>query len=191
VLGTAFGRSVNLKAAPGVKLTSRGFCLIADQEIEDFVTTSLPRLVAGLTVMTGSRAAAEDVVCEALARAWERSARGEHIESLPAWVTTVATNLARSGVRRLRTELRWRRSAQRNDGPDADEVADVSRAVRALPRRQREAAVLHYYLDLDVVEVARLLGVSEGTVKTNLFRARHKLALALGLGQTEEIAHGR
>lgn len=153
--------------------------------------TTFPRLVAGLTLISGSRAAAEDVVCEALARAWERSGRGQHIDSLPAWVTTVATNLARSRLRRLRVELRWRGSTPTPTGADDVELLDVDRALRRLSRRQREAAVLHYYLDLDVAEVARLLGLSEGTVKTNLFRARRALALALGARDTEESNHGR
>lgn len=168
-----------------------GFDLIDEGEIEAFLMTTFPRLVAGLTLISGSRAAAEDVVCEALARAWERSGRGEHIESLPAWVTTVATNLARSRLRRLRTELRWRASASAPIGPDEAELVDIERALRGLSRRQREAAVLHYYLDLDVAEVAQLLRVSEGTVKTNLFRARRALALALGTRETEESEHGR
>lgn len=53
-------------------------------------------------------------------------------------------------------------------------------ALAALPRRQREATVLRYYLGLDVAEVATALGVTEGTAKTTLFRARQALAIALG-----------
>ncbi|MGH2659124.1 MAG: RNA polymerase sigma factor [Actinomycetota bacterium] len=51
---------------------------------------------------------------------------------------------------------------------------------RNLPSRQREVAVFHYFLDLDVAEVASLLGVPEGTVKSALHRARRSLARALG-----------
>ena len=132
--------------------------------------------------MAGSRAAAEDVVQEAVARAWERSQRGDApIGSLPAWVTRVAVNLTHSRWRRTRVEARGR---ERLDGPrppaDADERMDVERALAALPRRQREATVLRYYLGLDVSEVAEALGVTEGTAKTTLFRARQTLAAALG-----------
>jgi RNA polymerase sigma-70 factor (ECF subfamily) len=150
-------------------------------------------LVAAIALVSGSRAAAEDAVQEALARAWERTDRGERIESLRAWVVTVALNLVRSAFRRMRGERR----ARERLGPDrgvaglwlpgsgvvpvgSEDRIDVSRAVAALPRRQREATVLRYYLDLDVSEIAAALHVSEGTVKATLFRARRTLSRSLG-----------
>jgi RNA polymerase sigma-70 factor (ECF subfamily) len=145
-------------------------------------------LVAGLALMAGSRAAAEDAVQEAVARAWERSQRGDAIESLPAWVTRVAVNLTHSRWRRARVEARGVAEAPRQPA-DADDRMDVQRALAALPRRQREATVLRYYLGMDVAEVARALGVAEGTAKTTLFRAR--LALAAALGDHDEEANDR
>jgi RNA polymerase sigma factor (sigma-70 family) len=72
------------------------------------------------------------------------------------------------------------------DLPGADEDAiDLRRALTTLPRKQREAAVLRYYLGLDVAEVARTMGISEGTAKTSLFRARRKLATQLGEREPE------
>lgn len=138
--------------------------------------------------MSGSRPAAEDAVQEALLRAWERSERGERIDSLPAWVTTVSLNLARSGLRRVLAERRARArlsGADRAEPEDADRI-DLERALAALPRRQREAVVLRYYLGMDTREVAQLLHVNEGTVKSTLFRARAALARALGVPETEE-----
>jgi RNA polymerase sigma factor (sigma-70 family) len=66
---------------------------------------------------------------------------------------------------------------------------DVRRALAALPRRQREATVLRYYLGLDVAEVAAALDVTEGTAKTTLFRARQALAAALGDRDEEAQDH--
>jgi RNA polymerase sigma-70 factor, ECF subfamily len=138
-------------------------------------------------LVSGSRAAAEDAVQEALARAWERDERGHRIESLEAWVTRVATNLARSRWRRLRVE---RRHASERTSPaePSGELVDLRRALDALPRRQREVTVLRYYLDLDVREIADALRVSEGTVKTSLHRARSTLAAALGDEDHEEAS---
>jgi RNA polymerase sigma-70 factor (ECF subfamily) len=138
---------------------------------------------------------AEDAVEEALARAWERSERGERIESLKAWVFKVATNHVRSGFRRLAAERRAKvllegGGRHRADGlgqtDPSDDLVDLRRALAALPRRQREATVLRYYLDMDVREIAEALGVNEGTAKTTLFRARRALAEALGEHDTEE-----
>ncbi len=151
--------------------------------------TTYPRLVAAVALVSGSRPAAEDAVQEALLRAWERSERGERIESLPAWVATVALNLARSGVRRMIAERRARarlgHQGSSVDPPDAERL-DVERALAALPRRQREAVVLRYYLGMDTKEVAEVLRIHEGTVKSTLFKARAALAHALGVSDPEE-----
>jgi len=156
--------------------------------IREFLHTSYPRLVAAVALTSGSRSAAEDAVQEALLRAWERSEKGDEIDSLEGWVTTVALNLARSGLRRIRSERRarvWLAGSAVGEPPSADRV-DVDRALAALPRRQREVAVLRYYLQLDTREVASALELNEGTVKSTLFRARAALAGALGIDEDEE-----
>ena len=145
--------------------------------------TTYPRLVAGVALITGSRAAAEDAVQEALARAWERSERGERIESLPAWVTRVAMNLSKSRLRRMKVEARHREVLATHEADAADgsvSRVDIGRALADLPRRQREATVLRYYVGLNVTEIADALDLSEGTIKATLFRARQALAVALG-----------
>ncbi len=52
-----------------------------------------------------------------------------------------------------------------------DEQRAVAAALRKLPRRQREALVLRYYLDLSVEATAQAMGVSQGTVKSATHRA--------------------
>lgn len=164
-----------------------------DADLREFVHAHYPRLVGAVALLCGSRAAAEDAVQEALARAWERSLRGEHIDSLPAWVTTVSLNLARSGLRRLRAERRARAHLTR--APDdvataADARVDLRRALRRLPRRQREATVLRYYLGLDILEVARVMDAPEGTIKSLLSRARTALERELRVHEDEGVARG-
>ena len=110
------------------------------------------------------------------------------MESLPAWVAAVALNLTRSGWRRTMVERRARRRfperAIRADAPSEEHV-DVATALEALPRRQREVAVLRYLLEMSTAEVAATLGISEGTVKSSLARARAHLAEVLAVHDTE------
>jgi RNA polymerase sigma-70 factor, ECF subfamily len=148
--------------------------------VRAFLEEEYPRVVAAVAMVSDSRPAAEDAVCEALARAWERSERGERIESLGAWVTAVAMNLSRSRWRRLMAERRARERWQPSSAdPDSDRAIDVDRALARLSRRQRQAVVLHYYLGYDLKGVARLMGIGEGTAKSTLHRAREALARTL------------
>jgi len=64
------------------------------------------------------------------------------------------------------------------NAPDPVE-SEFWRAVRGLPKLQRRAVALHYLEDLSVAEAAEVLGVSIGTVKTSLSRARSSLAPSL------------
>ena len=109
------------------------------------------------------------------------------MESLPAWVAAVALNLTRSGWRRTMAERRARRRLPERSGAatPSEEHMDVARALEALPRRQREVAVLRYLLEMSTAEVAAALGIAEGTVKSSLARARAHLAEALQLHDTE------
>ena len=116
-------------------------------------------------------------------RAWQRSAGGERIDSLAAWTRTVSLNLARSGLRRVRAELSAKQRIAAGiirQGEPSGVRVDIRRALGRLPRRQREAIVLRYYLDLDMAEVAAAMGTPVGTAKSLLSRARSGLGEALG-----------
>jgi RNA polymerase sigma-70 factor (ECF subfamily) len=76
-------------------------------------------------------------------------------------------------------------SAASDDGP-AD--VDLQRAIAGLPEGQRRAVVLHHLADLTVDDVAEVLGVSAGTVKTQLHRGRTRLAEVLH--EPEEVSDG-
>jgi RNA polymerase sigma-70 factor (ECF subfamily) len=58
-------------------------------------------------------------------------------------------------------------------------MAAIEAAVESLPERQREAFMLRYWEELDVSETAKVMGCSEGSVKTHCSRATHALAKVL------------
>lgn len=151
--------------------------MTTDRDVEALYRTEYSRLVGVVSVATGSGPVAEEAVQEAFARAVDRVRRGHSFEHLAGWVVTVALNEARSGHRRRTTE---RRALDRSDTSlpaevDAAVGVTLRAAISELPRRQRQAVVLYYLLDLDVTTVARLLHVSDGTVKSALSRARERL----------------
>ena len=167
-----------------------------ENEIRRFLRCEYPRVVNAVALICDSHAAAEDAVEEALARAWLQLQRGQTIDSLVAWVTAVAMNEARGGMRRRRAEDRaCRRLAERwqpsvgSDPSRGAEAEDLRSALSRLPRRQREVTVLRYFLGFSTAEIAETLGVDQGTVKTCLHRARHTLAIALGHGNGTKEVH--
>lgn len=152
-------------------------------EVEACVEQQYAALVRAVTPFAASRADAEDAVQEAFVRAFARSRDGKGFVDVGAWVVTVALNHLRSGWRRRATADRAApRLAIEAEGPasDADAAFDLRAALVRLPRRQRESVVLHYFLDLDIARIAEVLGVSQGTVKTALHRARQSLLEILG-----------
>jgi RNA polymerase sigma-70 factor, ECF subfamily len=161
---------------------------VDEVELRRFLGEHYQRLVGAVALVTGDLASAEDAVQEAIVRAWERSDHGQAILALDRWVAAVAMNLSRSRLRRLRVERLARpkiADPSSAEGPNADRI-DVVRALAALPRRQREVAVLRYYLDLSTHEVADQMRTSEGTVKSQLFKARARLAEALALDENDQ-----
>jgi len=157
---------------------------VDEGDVREFLDSDYRRIVMGVALVAESVELAEDAVQEALARAWERSERGERIESLPGWVRIVAINLVRSGIRR---RIRERRVRARLAEPPvseplirSDDLVDVRRALAQLSPRQRLVTVLRYYFDLSLGEIATMLKINEGTVKTNLFRARQAMGRHLG-----------
>lgn len=164
---------------------------MSDRRFADFYVFDHPKLVGAIRLITGDADAARDAVDEACARAWERLDRGQDIDVLGAWVRVVALNLARGRIRRRVSERRaLERLAARPStvGSDATtragDAIDIRRVLAQLPRRQREAVVLHYFLDQSVDAIAAELQIPAGTVKAALHRARAALALQLDYGPT-------
>ncbi len=142
----------------------------------------LSALTALATTMTGSRDVGADLAHEALARAYRDWRTVGSLERPGAWVRRVLINLAIDAHRRRERETLA--LARLDPHPIAAPVEAIGEtfwaAVRALPERQRVAVALYYVEDLSIGEIADILGVASGTVKTTLFMARRSLAVSLG-----------
>jgi RNA polymerase sigma factor (sigma-70 family) len=100
---------------------------------------------------------------------------------------TTALNLSRRELRRSHLDRPPPAQDESFDGASVwGERLDLVEALLALPPRQRKATVLYYLGDFSVAQVARLMEISEGTVKAQLSSARTKLLRILETGERSE-----
>ncbi len=159
----------------------------ARASLEEIFELSYRRLAMQLYGVVGNLAEAEDLVQEAFVRAAATGPRFRRVDNPEAWLRRTAINLHRKRWRKVRNfqRIRPRLEVPPADLPGLDEHLAVIEALRQLPEAQREAVALHYLADLQVAEIADLVGVPEGTVKSRLMRGREALAALL----TEESDH--
>jgi RNA polymerase sigma factor (sigma-70 family) len=136
---------------------------------------------------------AADVVQEVFVKAIEHARAVDPPRDWDRWLTRVAVNACRD--RRRAGWWRWFRQRTEpidevglgadSPGPEALAMSAqtrsrIGRAFRALPERQQEVFVLRHVEEWSTSEVAEVLGMSTGTVKSHLFRAIRQLRRALG-----------
>ena len=140
-------------------------------------------------VILGDRGAAEEAVMDAFVKALSPRWRRRRIDDPRAYLRMVVVNECRSRIRRATIERRANAEATSDRGTLGSEIEslhlDIWDAVRALPERQRICVVLFYAQDMTITGIAETLDVSEGTVKSQLSKARTKLADALADLQEE------
>ena len=138
-------------------------------------------LIGYLCGLLGDRDQAEELTQEAFCRAWEKIPTLRQPKRFGAWLYAVARNAARTAGRRKPTVRLTDESAGAADPePSVDEWTEVHNAVAALPERQRAVVVLRYYSGLSHRQVAEVLGIPEGTVRSRLSRAYATLRNRLG-----------
>jgi RNA polymerase sigma-70 factor (ECF subfamily) len=150
------------------------------------------RLFGLVLMMVRQPAAAEEVTQDAFVRAYTHLGQYDEHRPFYPWLASIAVRLAQNWL------LRHGRTRRREGAPldEAKEPGEMSssltslltdersralwRAVSALPSGERTVVFLYYRDEMAVSDVARALGVTSGTVKTLLFRARRHLRERLG-----------
>ncbi|QLQ39272.1 RNA polymerase sigma factor [Micromonospora robiginosa] len=157
---------------------------------DEFYLGSRQRLLGFVFVLTGNLAEAQDAVQEAYIRAWQRWATVRGYDDPEAWVRVVASRIAVSRWRSLRSRARayLRHGAQESIPAPGTETVEVVAALRQLPEEQRVAIALYYLVGMPVAEVARETEAPVGTVKARLSRGRAALAELLAVVDLEEPA---
>ncbi len=144
---------------------------------ELLVSEQYPRLFRLLRWLTDNREAAEDLTQQTFVRAWSGLPNFRGDCTLSTWLHQIA----------YREYVRWLKEKREHipldtvedmQSSEVDSTPDslaLSAALDKLPRDLRDTFLLHYLQELNVAEVARTLGVPEGTVKSRLYTARRRL----------------
>jgi RNA polymerase sigma-70 factor (ECF subfamily) len=162
-------------------------------QFEAFVAAYQDMVFATAVRLLGRPADAEDVAQTVFLKAWERFGELEASPTAPGWLRTVATNLSLNHLTRHRR--RWQlfsEMAHEGEESDVDPIAmltsadespaasieraerdaGLEAAVRRLPAAQRVPLVLFHFEERSYQEIASMLGVSLGKVKTDIHRGR-------------------
>jgi RNA polymerase sigma factor (sigma-70 family) len=158
------------------------------------VAPHIPRLLGLAMRMLGSTADAEDAVQAALASTWLARSRLDPRRPVAAYLTTITLNKCRDRLRRRKAArllgfgIFDAEQTIATDGPDSEtlvadrqELVRVQRAIERLPISLREPLVLVTMDGRSQREAAELLGVTEKTIETRIYRARRQLRAKLDL----------
>ncbi len=148
-------------------------------QFEEYVSARAPSLLRYAYVLTGNPHDAADLVQEALVRLRSRWSRLADDRNLDAYVRTTIARLHVSFWRRRRRERLVATMPERALTDEAltraEGDAGLWRALTGLPPRQRAVLVLRYYEQLSDQEIAQVLGISRGTVRSQAARGLDKL----------------
>ena len=162
--------------------------MASDQQFEAVLSAYQHKVFRLCYALLGDRAAAEETAQDVFVRIWKAlpGYRGE--SSLSTWIYAIARNACLTAMKRRAGRLAIsleepgvRVAAERRaSGPATpDRRPDVLRLVAELPENYRQVVLLYHMEERSYEEVAAMLGLPLGTVKTWLHRARKQLAAAM------------
>ncbi len=157
----------------------------AFRELYDRHTPRLLRFALRLMGPAGD-AAAEDVVQETWLRAIQRLHDFEWRSSLGTWLHSIALNVCREAWRREDFERMPAADPPVQPAPAIEARLDLDRALTRLATGRRRVLVLHDLYGYKHREIARALGIAEGTSKSQLTHARRELETVLTSGESHE-----
>jgi RNA polymerase sigma-70 factor (sigma-E family) len=157
-----------------------------DDEFVEFAVAVSPRLRRTAFLLCGDWHTAQDLTQATLAKVFVAWRRINRQDAAPAYAMRTLLNTFLAGRRRRSGEVLTAEPPDlAADLPAPDLRLAVLEALATLPPSSRAVVVLRYWADMSVQETARVLGCSEGNVKSQSARALDKLRLQLGDAETE------
>jgi RNA polymerase sigma-70 factor (sigma-E family) len=157
--------------------------MATDDDFRGFFAQHFERLCRLGFLLTGDPVQAEELAQDALVRTWRRWRLVGRPDNPETYVRKVLVNRHRSLLRRALVEARYRyrdRPAEAVGDEHREDAIVLWAATRRLPLRQQAVLVLRYCEDLSEAEIARVLGIPTGTVKTLARRGLARLRRSLG-----------
>jgi RNA polymerase sigma-70 factor (ECF subfamily) len=166
------------------------------EAFEVLATSAGDRLYAVARLILRSADLAEDAVQEALVRAWQQLPKLRDPERFDAWLYRLVVNACADQGRALR---RWSQQVRPLPldaaiGDDTGSVADREQLEHAFGRlkpEQRAVVVLHFYSGFSASEIARTLGIPEGTARSRLHYATEAMRAALDADARPAVTQDR
>lgn len=154
----------------------------SERDFREYVIGRRRSLEREAYLLVGDAHLAQDLVQTALAKAYVSWRRVSSSENADAYVRRILVNanisrLRKRRVRELLTDVAVETQGAYVAPPAGADTTrvDIMRALMALPKRQRTAVVLRYWVDLPEAEVAAAMGCSVGTVRSQSAKALAKL----------------
>ena len=177
------GRSCELASRAG---DSRADAL---EDFDSLVQLHRPRIFRFILASLRDRETAENLTQDCFVKAYQARDRFRGASSVKTWFMQIAANLVRDHESNSRLKF-WRRTLHlsvdvadignsipdRQQSPETlaliqEQVQAIWAASASLPARQRTVFLLRFVEDMDLLEIAEVTGMKEGTVKVHLFRA--------------------
>ncbi len=162
-----------------------------DEQFREELIALIPHMRAFARSLCGDAASADDLVQEALARAWNNRSSFALGTNMKAWTFMITRNQFYSDKRRswrqqpLDPEVAERTLVAVDDPTAAIELDELRRALAMLPDAQREALILIGAGGLSYEEAAEICGAAVGTIKSRVSRARDRLSEILEGGEID------
>ncbi len=159
--------------------------LLGDEHAYEVLVTRHERAVKGTAFkITNNSYSAEDASQDAFVSAWMNLSSLENRDSFGSWVCAIAKNCARTLERHYRStvpDISLDTVENFDLNLAEDDFSELHDAVDALSEKIRETISLHYFEGLSVKDIAKKLGIAEGSVKWRLSEGRKQLRKGFGI----------
>lgn len=166
---------------------------MSDMDPKDELVTHLPALRAFALSLTRNRATADDMMQDAVLKAWSNMSKFQRGTNMRAWLFTILRNTYYSSRRKLNREVADIDNAFSDTlsvKPDHDgrlQMMDFKGAFEQLADEHREALILVGANGFSYDDAAEMCGVATGTMKSRVNRARAKLTELLQLDDDDVL----